>query len=64
MEIASEAAGEYKNKFGIHTYFIIVCIRHLGPEKALEASKFASDVKSYNVVGYGMAGDEKKFNTN
>ena len=63
LEIASNAAGEYKNKYGIHTYFIIVCIRHLGPEKALEASKFASKAKSYNVVGFGMAGDEKKFNT-
>ena len=63
LEIASNAANEYKNKYGIHTYFIIVCIRHLGPEKALEASKFASKVKNDNVVGFGMAGDEKKFNT-
>ena len=63
MEIASNAADEYKKKYGIHTYFIIVCIRHLGPEKALEASKFASKVKSDNVIGFGMAGDEKKFNT-
>ena len=63
LEIASNVANEYKNKYGIHTYFIIVCIRHLGPEKALEASKFASKVKNDNVVGFGMAGDEKKFNT-
>ena len=63
LEIASNAANEYKNKYGIHAYFIIVCIRHLGPEKALEASKFASKVKNDNVVGFGMAGDEKKFNT-
>ena len=63
LEIASNAADEYKKKYGIHTYFIIVCIRHLGPEKALEASKFASKVKTDNVVGFGMAGDENKFNT-
>ena len=48
----------------MYTYFIIVCIRHLGPEKALEVSRFASKVKDKNVVGFGMAGDEKKFNTN
>ncbi len=63
LQIASNTADEYKNKFGIHTYFIIVCIRHLGPEKALEASKFASKVKENKVIGFGMAGDEKKFNT-
>ena len=63
LDIASNAADEYKKKYGIHTYFIIVCIRHLGPEKALEASKFASKVKTDNVVGFGMAGDENKFNT-
>ena len=63
LEIASNVADEYEKKYGIHTYFIIVCIRHLGPEKALEASKFASKIKCNNVIGFGMAGDEKKFNT-
>ena len=63
LEIASNVADQYKKKYGIHTYFIIVCIRHLGPEKAIEASRFASKVKDKNVVGFGMAGDETKFNT-
>ena len=63
LRIASNVADEYEKKYGIHTYFIIVCIRHLGPEKALEASKFAAKVKNNNVIGFGMAGDEKKFNT-
>ena len=63
LNIASKVAYEYKKKYGIYTYFIIVCIRHLGPEKALEASRFASKVKDKNVVGFGMAGDETKFNT-
>ena len=63
LEIASNVADKYKKKYGIHTYFIIVCIRHLGPEKALEASRFASKTKYNNVIGFGMAGDEKKFNT-
>jgi len=61
LKIASHVSNEYKKKYGIHTYFIIVCIRHLGPEKAFEASKFASKVKSNNVIGFGIAGDEKKF---
>ena len=63
LNIASKVADEYEKKYGIYTYFIIVCIRHLGPEKALEASRFASQVQDKNVVGFGMAGDETKFNT-
>ena len=61
LNIAKKVADAYEKKYGIHTYFIIVCIRHLGPERALEAAKFASSVKTKNVVGFGMAGDEKKF---
>ena len=63
LNIASKVADEYEKKYGMYTYFIIVCIRHLGPEKALEASRFASKVRDKNVVGFGMAGDETKFNT-
>ena len=63
LNIASNIADEYEKKYSIYTNFIIVCIRHLGPEKALEASNFASKVKDKNVVGFGMAGDETKFNT-
>ena len=63
LNIASKVADEYEKNYGIYTYFIIVCIRHLGPEKALEASRFASNVTNKNVVGFGMAGDETKFNT-
>ena len=63
LNIAKKVANEYEKKYGIYTYFIIVCIRHLGPEKALEAARFASSVKIKNVVGFGMAGDEKKFKT-
>ena len=63
LNIAKKVADEYEKEHGIYTYFIIVCIRHLGPQKALEASRFASMVKDKNVVGFGMAGDETKFNT-
>jgi adenosine deaminase len=63
LKIASKVADEYQQKHGIYVYFIIVCIRHLGPEKALEAAEFASKVKMFRVVGFGMAGDEKQFDT-
>ncbi len=63
LNIASKVAEEYEKKYGIYTFFIIVCIRHLGPEKAVEVSRFASKVKDKKVVGFGMAGDETKFNT-
>ena len=58
LKIANNVANKYQKEHGIHAYFIIVCIRHLGPEKALEAATFASKVRRDRVVGFGMAGDE------
>ena len=63
MKIANNVANEYQKEHGIHAYFIIVCIRHLDPGKALEAATFAYKVKSDRVVGVGMAGDESHLDT-
>ncbi len=63
LRIAKNIADEFEKNYYIHVRFIIVAIRHLGPEKAKEAAKFASQCKEFGVVGFGMAGDENVFET-
>lgn len=47
--------------FGIVGRIIIICIRHLGPERALAmAQRMVAEPHPY-VVGFGMGGDEAKF---
>tara|TARA_B100001250_G_scaffold411412_1_gene440010 strand:- start:407 stop:1390 length:984 start_codon:yes stop_codon:yes gene_type:complete len=63
LRIARNVAMEFKEKHYIVCNFIIVAIRHLGPEKAIEAAEFASQGKEFGVVGFGMAGNESAFTT-
>lgn len=50
-----------RREFGIEGRIIVVCIRHLGPERALAlAEAMVAEPHPY-VVGYGMGGDEAKF---
>ena len=47
-----------RRDFGIEGRIIIICIRHLGPERALAmARKMVAEPHHY-VVGFGMGGDE------
>ena len=45
--------------FGIICRIIMTCIRHLGPERALEVVKTTVEHPHPYVVGFGIAGDEK-----
>lgn len=48
-------------EFGIVGRIIVICIRHLGPERALAmAERMVAEPHPY-VVGFGMGGDEAKF---
>ncbi len=48
-------------EFGITGRIVAICIRHLGPERALAVAKAVlADPHPY-VVGFGMGGDEAKF---
>ncbi|MEA2814084.1 MAG: adenosine deaminase, partial [Rhodospirillaceae bacterium] len=50
-----------RRDFGIEGRIIIICIRHLGPERALAmARKMVAEPHHY-VVGFGMGGDEAQF---
>jgi adenosine deaminase len=47
--------------FGIVGRIVIICIRHLGPDRALAmAERMVAEPHPY-VVGFGMGGDEAKF---
>lgn len=46
---------------GIEARFISTCVRHYGPEKALNAGKVTRDNPHPLVTGFGMAGDENAY---
>ena len=47
--------------FGIEGRIIIICIRHLGPERALAMARTMVAEPHRYVVGFGMGGDEAKY---
>ena len=50
-----------RSQFGIESRLIITCVRHLGPEAAVQAALLASSVRHPYVVGFGLTGDERQF---
>jgi adenosine deaminase len=48
-------------EFGVVGRIIIICIRHLGPERALAMAKVMVAEPHPYVVGFGMGGDEARF---
>ena len=53
-----QAFDDAEHDFGIIGRAIVTCVRHLGPERAMEvANTFLKDKHPY-FVGFGMAGDE------
>jgi len=56
-----DAVDRASRDFGIEARLIAICIRHLGPERALElAQQVVAEPHPY-VVALGMGGDEAKF---
>lgn len=51
---SSQAAG-----FEIDARFIVTCVRHLGPEKALNVARTVANHPHSLVTGFGMGGDER-----
>ncbi|MDP3159324.1 MAG: adenosine deaminase [Reyranella sp.] len=61
LEALAEGIDRAQREFGIVGRIIIICIRHLGPERALAmAQAMVAEPHPY-VVGFGMGGDEAKF---
>ncbi len=50
-----------RRDFAIEGRIIVVCIRHLGPERALALVEAMVALPHPYVVGFGMGGDEAKF---
>lgn len=59
MEGMEEGAQRAEDKYGIIARFTMTSIRHLGPDMALEAAKYAAQYKSPRLTGFGMGGDER-----
>ena len=61
LEALAEGIDRAHREFGIVGRIIIICIRHLGPERALAmAEAMVAEPHPY-VVGFGMGGDEAQF---
>jgi adenosine deaminase len=61
LEALAEGIDDARREFGIEGRIIIICIRHLGPERA-EAMVRAMVIEPHPyVVGFGMGGDEARF---
>jgi adenosine deaminase len=57
----ADAIDRARRDFGIEGRIIIICIRHLGPERALAMAEHMVAEPHPYVVGFGMGGDEAKF---
>ena len=61
VEALAEGVDRAEREFGIVGRIIIICIRHLGPERALAMVQSMLVEPHPYVVGFGMGGDEAKF---
>lgn len=59
-QLAGLAAGidRAEGEFGIVSRLIPCCLRHLGPDRALEVARLVAAERHPYIVGFGMAGDE------
>lgn len=56
-----EAIDSAKEKLDIVGRIIVTCVRHLGPERAMEVARAVVAEPHPYVVGFGMGGDERRF---
>lgn len=61
LAAVSAGADAAERATGIVARFIPLCVRHLGPEAAVRAATLAARSAHPRVVGFGMAGDERRF---
>ena len=60
LDALEQAIDRARADFGIEGRIIVVCIRHLGPERALAVVRQMLAEPHHYVVGFGMGGDEAK----
>ena len=61
LDALEKAIDRARADFGIEGRIIIICIRHLGPERALNMVKKMIGEPHRYIVGFGMGGDEAQF---
>jgi adenosine deaminase len=61
LDALEQAIDRARRDFGIEGRIIVICIRHLGPDKALAMVKQMVAEPHHYVVGFGMGGDEAQF---
>ena len=61
LEALVQGIDRAEREFGIVGRIIVICIRHLGPERALAMVQGMVAEPHPYVVGFGMGGDEAKF---
>lgn len=61
LEALAHGIDRAEREFGIVGRIVVVCIRHLGPDRALAIARTMIGEPHPYVVGYGMGGDEAKF---
>jgi adenosine deaminase len=61
VEALADGIDRAERDFGITGRIVIICIRHLGPERALAMARGMLAEPHPYVVGFGMGGDEARF---
>lgn len=61
LDALEQAIDRARAAFGIEGRIIVVCIRHLGPDRALAIARQMIAEPHHYVVGFGMGGDEMQF---
>lgn len=61
LDALEQAIDRARGDFGIEGRIIVICIRHLGPDKALAMVRRMVAEPHHYVVGFGMGGDEARF---
>lgn len=63
LEALTSAWRRSKEQYGIESRLIVTCVRHFGPEAAIDVAKLASSFPHPYVVGFGLVGDERRYDT-
>lgn len=57
----SDAIEQGMSELGITGCIIVTCVRHRGPEEALELAELVTDLKSRYIRGFGLTGNERLY---
>lgn len=64
LKALGAAADQAAEEWSVHARLIATAVRHLGPKAAVEAARMATSVCSDMLVGFGLTGDERKYEVN